>query len=318
MRLHHHHHLVIVIIIALIAAAATSVQAQPLPVTQGVLRYGFTGPLGTYYVAGLGFRLRAGTLLVGATSTATLGVEPLLSFTKTVVLPEGWSLVMHASRGDLGGDYLVDRLPELTLRREVPLAATPLRLGLEAGAGYFVVRPAGVDSARWTLAPSLRASVPLGPGVSLAASAGYRQYLYGTGDLHGAWWASASLNLTPAPGLTANFSYGRQAVTGASPLFFDAMSADHSVAGSVSLRVARGATVTHSQSYNFLSQERVYALSLSLPQGLSLSHSQTYSFLSASVTARVYTLTVSPPGLSFSLSYDDVPQRWSGSLTFSR
>jgi hypothetical protein len=88
------------------------------------------------------------------------------------------------------------------------------------------------------------------------------------------------------------FTYLYQDAWGSSPLLFDALGDDHTLAGAVSLRVS---------------------------PALSVGHSQTYSFISQSISARVYSGSLSTPeGVSVSVSYDDVPRTLSFSLTFRR
>ena len=252
---------------------------------------GYNSILGLYASAGWGFPVMpATTLTVGATYTEALGLEPLLSLTRTSPLAPGWSLSLTAARGGFGGDYGVDRLPEVTLSGGGRVGATPLNYGLEAGLGHFLVRPAGLSGVRGTLAAQVSTSpIPLGPFLSAGASTGYRQNLYSGPTLHGAWWGSAWLSVAPAPVLSTVFTYFRQEASGTSPLLFDAMGKDEYVAGAATLTVG---------------------------QGITLQHSQTYSLISRAISARVYGATVAlERRQAFGVSWDDVPRKLTVSYT---
>ncbi len=266
---------------------------EPGPaITQFVLRGGSNSVLGSYYQAGLGFGLAGGTLLVGATQTATLGLEPFVAYSRPWSLAGGWTLTLLGSYGDLGGDYRVDRHPEVTLSRSAAIAGTPFAFSLAFGAGAYTVRPTGVSGGRATVAPSLSGTFPLGPAATLRGSLGYQHYAYSDGGANGAWTGSVALALSPAGALSVTFTYLFQDAWGSSPLLFDALSDDHTLAGAVSLR---------------------------LSPALSVGHSQTYSFISRSISARVYSASLSTPeGVSVSVSYDDVPRTLSFSLSFRR
>ena len=273
-----------------LAGAAHPASAQP-QVVQFVLRGGSNSILGDYYQLGLGFRLRGGTLLFGGTYTDVFGLEPYLAFTRPWSLPSGWTFTFLASYGDLGGDYRVNRLPEVTLSRRVPLSG-PLAFVLDLSAGYYVVRPNNLSGGRVSAVPQLTATFPLGTAATLTGTLGYRYYGYFDTMSNAQWWGSAVLTLSPSPAFALTFTYLYQDAWGVSPLLFDALSDDHTLAGAVRLRVS---------------------------PALTLQHSQTYSFISRTISARVYTATLSTPqGLSISVSYDDVPQTLSFSLSFSR
>lgn len=182
------------------------------------------------------------------------------------------------------------RLPEIT--SIVLRGGSNSILGFYS-AGCFIVRPADVTGVRGTLAAGVSTSpVPLFAPVAFSVGTGYRQYLYGTGASHGAWWGSASLSVTPFPSLATTFTYLRQTFTGSSPLLFDGMGEENNVAGSVNLR---------------------------LTENLSLQHSQTYSFITSVITARVYGISVTVAGgHAFSVSWDETAQKLSASYSFRR
>jgi hypothetical protein len=237
-----------------------------------VLRGGFNSILGGYAAAGLGFGLSAGTLLIlGATFTETLGLEPLLSLESTANLGSGWSVSLTASRGDIVGSYRVDRLPEVSFIYGRAIPGTLLNLGLEAGVGYFAVHPTGARGVRGVLAAQLGTSpIHLGPVLTANISTGYRQYLYADRAPHGAWWTSIQLSATPLSAVTTTFTYYRQDITGASPLLFDAMGNAHHVAGSATFRLGQTVTVQHSQTYDLVSRTiaaRAYSMTLSFVRG---------------------------------------------------
>jgi len=225
-------------------------------ITQFVLKGGSTGPLGIYLAAGLGFELSRGTTLtLGTTFTERLGIEPLASLSRSVAVRPGWNLGITISQGDLGGDYRVDRLPEIILTRGGTIAGTRLNYTLEASAGHFIVRPNNLSGVRGVLAGQLAtASIPLSRFVAISASTGYRQYAYADGASNTAWWESAQLSVTPGPTFSATVTYLRQTATGASPLLFDGMGAENSVEGAVSFKPRQSITLQYSQRYSFISQ----------------------------------------------------------------
>ncbi len=264
--------------------------AASLPITQVVLKGGSNSILGTYVSAGFGFALKADTTLtLGATFSERLGLEPLLGLAQTRRVGADWSLNWTASRGDFGGDYRVDRLPEIGFTRGGQVGT--LGYGLEAGVGYFVVRPVGLSAARGVLSAQVATpALSIGPFLALSASTGYRQYIYSDGTLHSAWWRSVQLSVAPDAVLSTTFAYFKQDVSGTSPILFDAMGADHSLVGTATLK---------------------------LGQAVTLQHSQTYSFISQTISARVYTISVVfPPSQSVSISWEAMPQKVS--VSYSR
>ena len=277
--------------VPLVLMQAAAAQASTPTVTHVVLKGGFNSILGEYAVVGLGFALRPGTLLIfGATFTETLGLEPLFSLQSTTNLRSGWSVSLTASRGDIGGDYRVDRLPEVTLTYSRAIPGTLLHLGLEAGVGDFAVYPTGAYGVRGAVAASLGTSaIRLSPMLTVNLSTGYRQYVYSGGAPHGAWWRSIQLSATPLSAFSATITYSRQDITGASPLLFDAMSNGHSVAGAATIKL--GPAVT-------------------------LQHSQTYDLIARTISARVYSATLSLERQTAGLSWDDVARKVS--LSYSR
>ncbi|MDI6773526.1 MAG: hypothetical protein QME77_13220 [bacterium] len=287
-------------LVALIVAVVSLTAAQPaqgawLPrISRVVLNGSSNAILGQYFSGGLGFELGAGTVItLGMTYTELRGAEPLITLSMTRPISPVWNLTALASIGDLGGDYRVDRLPEITLSRSGPLAGAALTYGLEAGVGYFVVRPGDLSGVRGVVAGRIATpSIRLGSTLTADASAGYRHYAYSAGASHGAWWASAGLSLAPAPRLSTALTYLRQIPSGSSPLLFDAMGEENYARGSASFRVSPIATLTHSQKYSFISrsiEERVYGLSFAAPGGVTLN-----------------------------VSYDDVPRKLTASISISR
>lgn len=287
-------------LLALIVAVVSLTAARPARgawwprISRVVLHGSSNAILGHYFSGGLGFDLGAGTVItLGMTYTELRGTEPLIALAVTRPISPGWNLTAVASSGELGGDYRVDRLPEITLSRSGPLAGAAFTYGLEAGAGYFVVRPGDLSGVRGIVAGRIATpAIRLGPILTADASTGYRHYAYSAGASHGAWWASAGLSLAPAPGVSAALTYLRQVPSGSSPLLFDAMGEENYARGSASLRVSPAATLTHSQKYSFISrsiEERVYGISLAGPGGVTLN-----------------------------VSYDDVPRKVTASISISR
>lgn len=221
---------------------------------------------------GLGFDLGGGyNLTLGVSYTERQGLEPLITLAVSKPLHGGWSFSAAASRGDFGGDYRVDRLPEISLTRGAPITRTIFNYYLEAGAGYFVVHPNGVEGFRGTLAATLSTkTISLSPSIWLSAGTWYRLYAYagaGPGGSHNAWAGYVQLSIRPVEPLTTTFTYLRQKFAGSSPLVFDALGEENAVYGAASLRLGRSVTFQHSQKYAFLSRsitERTYGLSVAL------------------------------------------------------
>ncbi len=278
---------------------ARPAQATFLPpdITQIILRGGSNGPLGSFGAAALGFSLGGGySLTLGLSYTERQGVEPLITLSLGKALRGGWNLSAAASRGDFGGDYRVDRLPEISLTRGGPIAHTILNYYLEAGAGYFVVHPNGLEGFRETLAATLSTSaIPLSPSIALSAGTWYRQYSYagaGPGAAHNGWAGYAQLSIRPVEPLTTTFTYLRQTFAGSSPLLFDAIGEENALYGAASLRLGRSVSVQHSQKY---------------------------AFLSRSITERTYGLSVTVDGrYTLGFGWDDIGQKLSASFSFSR
>ncbi len=284
------------VLCASVLAGISPARASPTPLTltltQVVLKGSSNSILGSYALAGLGFALSADTILTfGATFTERFGLEPLLAVAQTRTLGSNWTLNWTVSRGDLGGDYRVDRLPEITFTRDGTVGG-PVAYHLEAGVGYFAVRSSGGSGLRGLLGAQLAtSSIPIGSLLAVNGNVGYRQYLYSDGTLHSGWWRSFQLTVAPEASLSTAFTYYRQDVSGTSPLLFDAMSPDHYVAGAATLRIG---------------------------QAVTLQHNQTYSLISQTISARVYSITVQlPRGPSANISWDDVPQKLSVSYSWS-
>lgn len=231
--------------------------------------------LGIYLSAGRMVTLAPWTTLtLGATYSETLGTEPLVALGYSRPLSGGWNVAFVASSGGIGGDYRVDRLPEVSLSRGAQLPGTGLFYGLELGAGNYTVRPNGLTGYRFHAAARLSTpAYPLGRFAGTAAEIGYRQFAY-TAAAHGAGWGTARLTITPAPPLSLTFSYLRQIPSGSSPLLFDAMGEESTLSGSVSFRVLPAVTLSHAQAYSYLSGalvDRIYGLSVTVPGGPTIS-----------------------------------------------
>ncbi len=236
------------------------------------------------------------TLAYGTTYTQGLGLEPLLSITARGALPDGWNVGLAASRGGLGGDYRVDRLPEVTVWRTMPLLGPFLSYNLEWGAANYVVRPVGLTGIRGTTAVTVStAQIPLDRVVAVSASAGYRQNGYSIGGLNSAWWASTQFSFNFSSSLSSSFTYFRQDAWGASPLLFDTMGASNYAAGSVTVTPGPGLTIGHSQTYDFLGRaisSRTYSINLTLAPGV-------VGGLNWDDVARQLTMSVSTPDLGY-------------------
>jgi len=236
------------------------------------------------------------TLAYGTTYTQALGPEPLLSVTGRGLFPDGWNVVLTASRGTLGGDYRVERLPEATVWRTAPLLGPFLSYTLEWGAANYVVRPVGLTGIRGTMAVTVStAQIPLDPAIGISASAGYRQNGYSIGGAHSAWWASTQVTFTVSPSVSSSFAYFRQDPWNTSPLLFDTMSASNYVAGSASWTPAPGLTLGHGQTYDFLARtisNRTYSFNLTLAPGV-------VGGLSWDDVTRKLTTSVSTPDIGY-------------------
>jgi hypothetical protein len=236
------------------------------------------------------------TLAYGTTYTQVLGLEPLLSVSARGSLPDGWNVGLTASRGGLGGDYRVERLPEATVWRTAPLLGPFLSYTLEWGAANYVVRPVGLTGIRGTTAVTVStAQIPLDSRIGVSASAGYRQNGYSVGGTHSAWWASTQVSYTVSPSLSSSFTYFRQDPWSTSPLLFDTMGASNYVAGSASFTPARGLTIGHGQTYDFLARaisSRTYSFNLTLAPGV-------VGGLSWDDVARQLTTSLSTPDIGY-------------------
>lgn len=267
--------------------AASALQV-PKPM-QFTLRGGSNSVLGFYTTAALGFDLRSGTMLsLGLTTSGALGLEPFVSLSHTAPLGTGWNLRAVASYGDTGGDYRVERLPEVTLWRSGSFAGTPVSYTLEAGAGYFMVRPGSLSGSRGTVAGQVGAwYMPLSPTTWAGVGAGGRQYAYSDGASHSGYWGWAQVGVRPMPTVSATLSYLYHDISGSSPLVFDAMTRENYLEGGISVTLGPTATVGYRHRHSFLTQ---------------------------AISARIFSLTLPMEGGQlFSLTWDDVPQK----LTFS-
>jgi hypothetical protein len=237
-----------------------------------------------------------GTLAYGTTYSRVLGLEPFLSITGRGTLPDGWNVALTASRGGLGGDYRVERLPEATVWRTTPLLGPLLSYTLEWGAANYVVRPVGLTGIRGTTAVTVStAQIPLDRVIGVSASAGYRQNGYSTGGTHSAWWASTQFSFNFSSNLSSSFTYFRQDPWSTSPLLFDTMGASNYMAGSVAFTPAPGLTIGHSQTYDFLGRaisSRTYSFNLTLAPGV-------VGGLSWDDVTRKLTTSVSTPDLGY-------------------
>ncbi len=266
--------------------------ATSLPITQLVLRGGSNSILGNFGSVGLGFALTADTTFtLGSTFTDTMGFEPLVALTQTKPIGRDWTLSWTLSRGDFGGDYRVERVPEVTFTNGGNVGS--LGYSVQVGVGHFLVRPVGLDGVRGALQGQVTTpAVPPESLLGLSASTGYTEYIYsGSGALHGAWWGSVQLSVAPGAVLSTVFTYFRQITSGTSPLLFDAIGPDHYVAGTATLKLGEAVTVQDTQTYSLVSQ---------------------------SISGRVYTVTVLlRPGLSVGVNWDDIAQKVSFSYNQS-
>jgi hypothetical protein len=236
------------------------------------------------------------TLAYGTTYTQGLGLEPLLSITGRSTLPDGWNVGFTASRGGFGGDYRVERLPEVTVWRTAPLLGPFLSYNLEWGVANYVVRPVGLTGIRGTTAVTVStAQIPLDRVITVSASAGYRQDGYSIGGANSAWWASTQFSFNFSSSLSSSFTYFRQDPWGTSPLLFDTMGASNYAAGSVTVTPGPGLTIGHSQTYDFLGRaisSRTYSFNLTLAPGV-------VGGLSWDDVSRQLTTSVSTPDLGY-------------------
>jgi hypothetical protein len=285
-------------LIALTVAVSLIPVLRVLPAEASVsLSGGNTGIVGDWLsislTTGLG---RDATLAYGTTYTQVLGVEPLLSVSGRGSLPDGWNVGFTVSRGGLGGDYRVERLPEATVWRTAPLLGPFLSYTFEWGAANYIVRPVGLTGIRGTTAVTVStAQIPLDRFIGVSASAGYRQNGYSIGGTNSAWWASTQFSFTVSPSLSSSFTYFRQDPWGTSPLLFDTMGASNYVAGSVSFTPTPGLTVGHGQTYDFLVRSissRTYSFNLTLAPGV-------VGGLSWDDVTRKLTTSVSTPDIGY-------------------
>jgi hypothetical protein len=258
---------------------------------------GNTGIVGDWLSISLTTGLGAdATLAYGTTYTQALGVEPLLSISGRGTLPDGWNVRLIASRGGLGGDYRVERLPEATVWQTAPLLGPFLNYTLEWGAANYIVRPVGLTGIRGTTAVTVStAQIPLDRVIAVSASAGYRQNGYSIGGTNSAWWASTQFSLNFSSSLSSSFTYFRQDPWGTSPLLFDTMGPSNYAAGSVTVTPGPGLTIGHSQTYDFLGRaisSRTYSFNLTLAPGV-------VGGLSWDDIARRLTTSVSTPDLGY-------------------
>ena len=274
--------LILVICLSTFQVAAA---APTLPkITRIFLSGGLNSILGMNLASGLGFGLGSGTTLtLGATWTEILGLEPFAAYDIATSTGSGWNLSMTASHGGFGGDYRVDRLPEITVTRGGRIAG-PLYYGLDAGVGYYLVRPNPVSGIRGTLGAQVATSpISVSTFLSVSGSTGYRQNVYAGSQVHSAWWYSVQVSVIPSPVFSTAFTYFRQDPKGITPLLFDNIDQKNEIMGTVSFRF--GPAVAYQ-------------------------HSQTYSYVSQSISARVYTVNLSfGQAQSVGMSWDDVPQK---------
>ena len=96
-----------------VAAVICILVSPQLVSAQMSLTGGYTSILGHYASGGWGFRLSpATTFTLGSTFSETFGLEPLVGLTTVQQLNRGWNATATVSRGGLGGDYRVERLPD--------------------------------------------------------------------------------------------------------------------------------------------------------------------------------------------------------------
>lgn len=266
------------------------VNAAPLNVRQLTFTGGNNSILRTYGSIGLQFGLSSDTTLtLGATFSEVMGLEPLVILRQSRKIDPEWTLNWTLSRGDFGGDYRVERVPEITFGHGGELGS--LGYNVSVGVGYFLVRPVGLDGVRWVADVQLATrTLPLGSFATLSASTGYHQAAYSGGALNGAWWGNTQLNINPEGSLTTLFTYFRQSASGSSPLLFDNVGPDEYVSGLASLKLGESVIARH---------------------GI------TYSIISQTMSARVSTVTVTfGGGQGASISWDAVPQKFS--VSYSR
>lgn len=238
---------------------------------QFTLSGGLNGILGVHMSAGRILRPDPRTTItLGGTFTETLGLEPLIAVTATRPVGVGWNLSLTGSYGGFGGDYRADRLPEVSLTKGDRFLGTPLSYFVNLGFGNYSVRPAGVSGFRLHAATQLNTPVlTLGRIFSTSAAVGYTQYSYDR-LAHGGAWGSIQLTAAPSPSISATLTYLRQIPNGSTPLLFDAISHEKYLAASVSFRLFEGLTLSHGQTYSFLTSRitnRVYGGIANLPGG---------------------------------------------------
>lgn len=251
---------------------ATLVFLGPTPAfAQFTMTGGKNGILGIYLSAGGILRVAPGTTLtIGATYTEVRQVEPLIAVTTTVPMGRGWNVALTTSYGGIGGDYRVERLPEVSFTKGDRVPDTALTYNVDLGAGNYTVWPSSLSGYRVHGAVRLNTpSMPLGRTVRTSAAVGYTQYFYST-NTHAAWWGLVQITFAPAPIFSTSFTYYRQIPSGSSPLLFDGIGQENYVSGGFSVRPMQLLTLGHSQIYSFLTSSitaRVYEASVALKGG---------------------------------------------------
>lgn len=275
--------------------AVPSLAAQP-PYT---LTGGKNAILGTYLSAGRRIPVGDITETLGLTWSEVLGIEQLAAISYSQPVGNGWTFNAGVSYGGIGGDYRVNRLPEIRFTKSAPISILPLSYSLGFGVAYYMVRPVALSGFRTDFSVQLDTTpYTVSPNATLSSGITYAYQVYDHGGPDSGAWGSVTLTLTHSPSLSTSFTYFREITAGTSPLLFDNLTESNYVLGLVSLVVSPGFTVQHSQEYSFLSNsliDRIYSVIVTTQPDF-----------------------VAPWLVNVSLGYDDIAQKWSLSAAFAR
>jgi hypothetical protein len=169
-----------------------------------------------------------------ASRTGSLNPFGVLTYSTTVA-PQ-LRLTLIGSFREMAGGHEIHRMPDLSLRYDIPLMGWSF--GMEVMAGY--IHNVSLDVGTWRFGQRLSLASPawsVFPGSNFGLAANMTWYQYGTGASHSFWHASASWTTEFSPSAAFHLSYAIHDAVGTSPLAFDAAGRDHTVTSALRFRL---------------------------------------------------------------------------------
>lgn len=192
--------------------------------------------------AGAGVRCQASqhwTVSAGLRYTdLRASVLPFLVLTYSRPIATDLTFTLTASSLERGGDYEIDRLPEVALQWNVLHRPTSVSIQVFGGSITTTSVTPHIQTSRVGFIADLSAPIRLNSSTDFTPSLRVATINYGTGANHEFWIGTAVLVVRPTARSDVGLAYLKQDSRGTSPLLFDVVNFDHTLTGWVGVVVA--------------------------------------------------------------------------------